>query len=311
MNRSVVSLKSFNVETEVLSTRERRRCAYMKFRGLFLLMLIGLLTLEARAFYDAKQGRWQSRDPIEEEGGVNIIGYIRNDSLNRVDALGLTGTCGPDVSVAVENTLQKIEDVFLTWKGPEQQTACEALYNPSTADGTWDSIELITGVFKGGIRGKGQKCDRTVVYGGQCHYAHAVNYMLFGKMNQLCNRKRKEFANKSYLYKGIYPVTWSLLDVQIAIGVQKYGHYGLGEFDLRKALGGASAASFAFALMGYLDGNDMTALMGMAVPAPALVVLATGIDSASSCKKCCKEEIKEKSLTVRWDPMPRIAPVYK
>ena len=32
--------------------------------------------------YDAKLGRWPSRDPIEESGGVNLYAFVGNDSLN-------------------------------------------------------------------------------------------------------------------------------------------------------------------------------------------------------------------------------------
>ncbi len=40
-------------------------------------------------YYDPLTGRWPSRDPIEEEGGVNLYGFIRNDGVNRVDYQGL------------------------------------------------------------------------------------------------------------------------------------------------------------------------------------------------------------------------------
>ena len=36
---------------------------------------------------------WPSRDPIEEEGGLNLYGFVRNDGVNRWDYLGgVTGT---------------------------------------------------------------------------------------------------------------------------------------------------------------------------------------------------------------------------
>ncbi len=41
-------------------------------------------------FYDALTGRWPSRDPIEEEGGINMYGLVGNDGLNQVDFLGLS-----------------------------------------------------------------------------------------------------------------------------------------------------------------------------------------------------------------------------
>ena len=39
-------------------------------------------------YYDPVTGRWPSRDPIEEEGGVNLHAFVRNDSLNKIDLLG-------------------------------------------------------------------------------------------------------------------------------------------------------------------------------------------------------------------------------
>ena len=39
-------------------------------------------------YYDPLTGRWPSRDPIEEEGGVNLYGFVRNDGVDRWDLLG-------------------------------------------------------------------------------------------------------------------------------------------------------------------------------------------------------------------------------
>ena len=39
-------------------------------------------------YYDPVTGRWPSRDPIEEEGGVNLYGFVENDGLNGIDHLG-------------------------------------------------------------------------------------------------------------------------------------------------------------------------------------------------------------------------------
>jgi RHS repeat-associated protein len=40
-------------------------------------------------YYDLVTGRWPSRDPIEEEGGVNLYGFVGNNGVNRWDYLGL------------------------------------------------------------------------------------------------------------------------------------------------------------------------------------------------------------------------------
>ena len=40
-------------------------------------------------YYNPSTGRWPNRDPIEENGGLNLYGMIGNDALSRIDALGL------------------------------------------------------------------------------------------------------------------------------------------------------------------------------------------------------------------------------
>ncbi|MEY2564932.1 MAG: hypothetical protein QOH88_3125 [Verrucomicrobiota bacterium] len=46
--------------------------------------------------YNTSLGRWLSRDPIEENGDINLYGYVHNDPLNLVDPLGLK-----DILVAI------------------------------------------------------------------------------------------------------------------------------------------------------------------------------------------------------------------
>jgi RHS repeat-associated protein len=40
-------------------------------------------------YYDPLTGRWPSRDPIEEAGGINLYGFAGNDLQNWIDYLGL------------------------------------------------------------------------------------------------------------------------------------------------------------------------------------------------------------------------------
>ena len=42
-------------------------------------------------YYDPITGRWPSRDPIEERGGINLYGFGGNDGVKRWDILGLIG----------------------------------------------------------------------------------------------------------------------------------------------------------------------------------------------------------------------------
>jgi uncharacterized protein RhaS with RHS repeats len=40
-------------------------------------------------YYDPVTGRWPSRDPLEEQGGINLYGFIGNNPINLFDLLGL------------------------------------------------------------------------------------------------------------------------------------------------------------------------------------------------------------------------------
>ena len=54
-------------------------------------------------FYNPTTGRWLSRDPIVEKGGLNIYGFVSNDPLDRYDHLGLVER----IPVEVVKALQK------------------------------------------------------------------------------------------------------------------------------------------------------------------------------------------------------------
>lgn len=40
-------------------------------------------------WYDPVTGRWPSRDPLEENGGVNLYGFVSNNGFNKWDYLGM------------------------------------------------------------------------------------------------------------------------------------------------------------------------------------------------------------------------------
>lgn len=63
----------------------------MKNLKFILLALVHLVFLanSAQAHYDPNIGRCLNRDPIMEEGGVNLYGFVGNDGLNSTDYLGL------------------------------------------------------------------------------------------------------------------------------------------------------------------------------------------------------------------------------
>ena len=65
-------------------------------------------------YYNPSTGRWLSRDPIEEQGGVNLYGFVGNNPTNSQDALGLASlrsyiangiTSGAEVAARFYNQL--------------------------------------------------------------------------------------------------------------------------------------------------------------------------------------------------------------
>lgn len=51
----------------------------------------GLIYFDNR-YYDPISGRMVNRDPIEEKGGMNLYGFVNNQPVNQIDALGLWGS---------------------------------------------------------------------------------------------------------------------------------------------------------------------------------------------------------------------------
>src|SRR5277367_4329804 len=65
--------------------------ATKQFTGDYYHAASGLNLTMYRA-YDPNSGRWLSRDPIAEQGGINLYAYVRENPLNMIDYLGLEGT---------------------------------------------------------------------------------------------------------------------------------------------------------------------------------------------------------------------------
>lgn len=60
----------------------------LKHLTIILLVLVYLVET-ANAFYDPSLQRWINRDPIKEQGGINLYTFVRNNAIGLLDSLGL------------------------------------------------------------------------------------------------------------------------------------------------------------------------------------------------------------------------------
>jgi len=131
-----------------------------KFRrflpGIALAILL-TASYSASAFYDPSTGRWVSRDPIGERGGVNLYEFVNNNSLSWFDSFGLC--CGS--FVIREKPHIKVPDSQLGASGGKeyldgfqvQYTPCDPCSCPA------DKIRLVQAIKSNGGTGAGPQFD--------------------------------------------------------------------------------------------------------------------------------------------------------
>jgi RHS repeat-associated protein len=89
-------------------------------------------------WYVPQLDRWPNRDPIAERGGINLYSYVGNDSIRRIDPLGLDDTEGFAMcqrNVAVDGPFDIVGMVANHYGG--QHTYMQHVYYPSYACSDW------------------------------------------------------------------------------------------------------------------------------------------------------------------------------
>ncbi len=115
------------------------------FTGFYRHQATGLNLTLYRA-YDADLGRWLSRDPIGESGGVNLYAYVKDNPVNYVDSYGLKIEFGSNSDVGA---------IIKAWKyvianNPEAAAAfrqlgqSERVYLLTEGKGLADQFEYVT-----------------------------------------------------------------------------------------------------------------------------------------------------------------------
>jgi len=77
-----------------------------------LLLTVMLTSKPAFAVYNPMTGRWLTRDPIGERGGINLYQFVGNNPVNFADPFGLMGIISTtDGSIAYVSTAQQFINV--------------------------------------------------------------------------------------------------------------------------------------------------------------------------------------------------------
>jgi RHS repeat-associated protein len=79
-------------------------------------------------YYDPVTGRWPSRDPIEEWGGINLYGFVGNDGANSWDILGMAPT-REDIQRGAGGARELLNEVNECYRSGQPPECCENLYN--------------------------------------------------------------------------------------------------------------------------------------------------------------------------------------
>jgi hypothetical protein len=176
-----------------------------------------------------------NRNPIyfarEEE--KNLYGFVRNNSINRRDYLGLCAPdCGCDLTDLAKKTLQEVEDTYKNkWTASQRYDACNSLDSASAGGTAWDmDITAPTPSATG-------PCALTATFEGRCYKVSAINYALFGKMSKLCS---DSFGS------GVPGGRWSLEHSTGLAQIHKWGFHGDFSDEAREA--------FAFISYGFGSG---------------------------------------------------------
>jgi RHS repeat-associated protein len=151
-------------------------------------------------WYSPMHGRWLSRDPIGEKGGLNLFGFLDNNRTNQIDVLGLSGCkCGPDISNAFYAYLRYITS-YLKRIPDNNRGAIDGLIKMNEIGG---NIDFWYGGKKSGCATG--KCGNTVFFAGKCVRTTAINNILFGVIASALNIPENlagDGANFNNLMKG-------------------------------------------------------------------------------------------------------------
>jgi len=109
-------------------------------------------------YYDPVTGRWPSRDPIEESGGINLYGFVGNNGIDKFDLLGQEAIKNPGKIggkyAFIVNGLDSLDDLEdLTDQPPKKGEVCIKIgHSNSRFSGQCATCcQLLTCTWKDGV----------------------------------------------------------------------------------------------------------------------------------------------------------------
>ena len=109
---------------------------------------LAVATNTASAFYDPNKGRWLSRDPIREQGGLNLYGMVNNNPVNNIDPLGLK--CIKSLSVVYSSANDGSQPVLGAPNGPKTGRVYLGSMVAQYDDGSQGSWAVLSGGYRSG-----------------------------------------------------------------------------------------------------------------------------------------------------------------
>ena len=112
-------------------------------------------------YYDPNTGRWPSRDPIEEDGGMNLYNFVGNHSANAIDILGREEMAvAAGAAVAIGGGTPWLTSALFTPAAAIVGVVGIVVLTPMTIDAVGEAIESTAA--ENSIREQGVELQRTL-----------------------------------------------------------------------------------------------------------------------------------------------------
>jgi RHS repeat-associated protein len=151
---------------------------------------LGLVFTLYRA-YDPATGRWLSRDPIGENGGINLYGYVANNPINLWDPLGLwvfgggvniTAGLGVGVDINIQLVVDTQGGVGLSYNGglklglwaglglsPAGSVSTACTIDDTTGPGGGVDVDFLVGSVAATVGSGNNEVDWRELFGGHSY----------------------------------------------------------------------------------------------------------------------------------------------